>query len=186
MPYEDRPSKTQRKQAMHELQDLGARLVDLSRERLDEIALPTELIRAVLEARRVTAHEARRRQIQYIGRLMRDVDAEPIRAKFDAWNGQSKAEKALHHSVERWRDELLVRGNALTEFASLFPGHDLQPLRNLLRLASADLSKGKAPRHNREIFRLVRAMIESSSSDAAGGAESADLSGEDGSKASEK
>ncbi len=165
MSYEDRPSKTQRKQAMHELQDLGAQLVDLSQERLDEIALPPDLRQAVLEAKRVTAREARRRQLQYIGRLMRDVDPEPIRAKFDAWNGQSKSEKALHHTAERWRDALLAGGSALTEFAALFPGSDLQPLRNLLRVASGDLAQGKAPRHNREIFRIVRAMIES----AAGG-----------------
>ncbi len=146
---------------MHELQDLGAQLVDLSRERLNEIVLPPGLRQAVQEAKRVTAREARRRQLQYIGRLMRDVDPEPIRAKFDAWNGHSKAEKALHHNAERWRDALLAGGSALTEFAALFPGNDLQPLRNLLRVASADLAQGKAPRHNREIFRTVRAMIES-------------------------
>jgi len=164
MSYEDRPSKSQRKRAMHELQNLGAQLVDLSRERLDEIVLPPGLRQAVEEAKHVTAREARRRQLQYIGRLMRDVDPEPIRAKFDAWNGHSKAEKALHHNAERWRVALLAGGSALTEFASLFPGNDLQSLRNLLRVASADLAQGKAPRHNREIFRIVRAMIENAAS----------------------
>lgn len=161
MEQEDRPSKTQRKQAMHELQKLGADLVDLRLDQLDQIDLPAELRRAVLEAKRVTAREARRRQLQYIGRLMRDVDAAPIRAIFDAWNRQSTAEKTLHHNAERWRDELLAGGDALTKFASQFRGHELQPLRNLVRAAIADASRGKQPKHNREIYRMVRTMIDS-------------------------
>ncbi len=160
MEQEDRPSKTQRKQAMHDLQALGAQLVDLRHDRLGEIELPAELLRAVLEAKRVTAREARRRQLQYIGKLMRGVDAAPIRAKFDAWHGQSNSEKALHHNAERWRDELLLGGDAMTKFASQFPGHDLQPLRNLVRAAIADAARGKPPKHNREIYRMVRSMID--------------------------
>jgi ribosome-associated protein len=164
MEHQDRPSKTQRKQAMHDLQALGAQLVELRRDRLDQIDLPAELLRAVLEAKRVTAREARRRQLQYIGRLMRDVDATPIRAKFDSWNGQSNAEKALHHNAERWRDQLLAGGDAMTKFASQFRGYELQPLRNLVRAAMADASRGKPPRHNREIYRMVRGMIDGLSS----------------------
>ena len=159
MEQEDRPSKTQRKQAMHDLQALGAQLVDLRRDRLDEIELPAELLRAVLEAKRVTAREARRRQLQYIGKLMRGVDAAPIRAKFDAWHGQSTSEKASPHNAPRWRAALLLGGEAMTKFASQFPGHDLQPLRNLVRTAIADAARGKPPKHNREIYRMVRSMM---------------------------
>jgi ribosome-associated protein len=159
MEQEGRPSKTQRKQAMHDLQALGAQLVELRRDRLDEIELPAELLRAVLEAKRVTAREARRRQLQYIGRLMRDVDATPIRAKFDSWRGQSNAEKVVHHNAERWRDELLAGGDAMTRFAGQYNGHELQPLRNLVRAAIADASRGKPPRHHREIYRMVRKMM---------------------------
>ncbi|MFN0300602.1 MAG: ribosome biogenesis factor YjgA [Burkholderiales bacterium] len=160
MEYEDRPSKTQRKKAMHDLQELGAQLVDLSRERLGEIDLPLELLSAVQEAKRIKAHEARRRQLQYIGRLMRDVDPTPIRAKLDAWSGHSSAETALHRSAERWREELLSKEGALNAFASKFPDHDLQPLKKLISASAMELSLGRAPRHNREIYRLVRAMID--------------------------
>ncbi len=160
MEYQGRPSKTQRKKAMHDLQELGAQLVDLNRERLGEIALPLELLRAVQEAKPIKAREARRRQLQYIGRLMRDVDPVPIRKKLDAWSGQSNEETALHRSAERWRDELLSKEGALSVFASKFPDHDLQPLKKLISASAMELSLGRAPRHNREIYRIVRAMID--------------------------
>ena len=87
-------SKTKKKEQSHALQKLGAALVDLSKERLATMALPEALREAIREAQRITAHEGRRRQMQYIGKLMRDVDPAPIQERFDAWNGQSKAEVA--------------------------------------------------------------------------------------------
>ena len=75
------PSKTKKKQEMHELQELGAALVELSAAHLGRMTLPEELARAVREARRIRSHEAKRRQVQFIGRLMRGLDAEPIRAQ---------------------------------------------------------------------------------------------------------
>src|SRR6187455_2734613 len=80
------PSKTRRKQEMHALQDIGEQLVQLDLKRLTELALPETLTDAILEARRIHKHEARRRQMQYIGKLMRDVDAAPILEKFDLWS----------------------------------------------------------------------------------------------------
>ncbi|MFM9881613.1 MAG: ribosome biogenesis factor YjgA [Burkholderiales bacterium] len=160
MEYEDRPSKTQRKKAMHDLQELGAQLVALNRDSLVEMALPLELSRAVQEAKRIKAREAHRRQLQYIGRLMRDVDPAPIRAKLDAWAGRSTAETALHRSAERWRDELLLKPGAINVFAAKFPDQDMQPLKKLISASTIELSLGRAPRHKREIYRIVRAMIE--------------------------
>ena len=74
------PSKSARKRAMHELQALGEELCAIDPARLAELALPESLAEAIGDARRITAHEARRRQLQFIGRLMRDIDPEPIRA----------------------------------------------------------------------------------------------------------
>jgi ribosome-associated protein len=81
---EGKPSKTQRKKAVHALQDLGESLVELSEEQLAGIELPERLRAAVVEAQRITRFEARRRQLQYIGKLMRSVDSEPIRAALAA------------------------------------------------------------------------------------------------------
>src|SRR5882672_11328417 len=94
---EEKPSKTELKRVMHELQALGERLIGLNPEQHE----------AVEQARRITKHEARRRQLQYIGRLMRDVDPEPIREKLRAWDGVSIEETARLHRIERWREKLL-------------------------------------------------------------------------------
>jgi ribosome-associated protein len=104
---DQRPSKTQRKKAMHELQSLGERLVELKEDRLAAIELPEELREAVREARRVRSHEGRRRQMQYIGKLMRGIDPEPIREQFAAWDGQSRAHIALEHEITAWRERLM-------------------------------------------------------------------------------
>src|SRR5688572_18221589 len=104
----DELSKTKRKRAMLDLQDLGEELTGLNHEQLDELALPELLLEAILEARRLNKFGARRRQLQYIGRLMREVDAQPIREKLDTLRGSSRAHAAWLHKVERWRDRLLT------------------------------------------------------------------------------
>jgi ribosome-associated protein len=159
MDEEERPSKTQRKQAMHDLQALGARLVGLNDEQLAAMALEEQLREAIREARRIRSHEARRRQLQYIGKLMREVDAEPIRAWFAALDGESGAATAAHHRIERWRERLLGDDAAFTEFARECPGVDLQPLRTRVREARKERLAGRPPRHFRELFQLVKAAL---------------------------
>jgi ribosome-associated protein len=159
-PLQDRPSKTKRKQAMHALQDIGEQLVALSHEQLATIDLPEPLRDAVAQAKRITSREGKRRQMQYIGRLMREVDPEPIRAKLEAWQGLSRHEATLHHGVERWRERLMDDDPALTEFADRYPGADLQALRAVIREARKERKAGRAPRHYRELYRTLRAMIE--------------------------
>ena len=92
---DDVVSKTKQKRAMHELQALGVALVDLTNAQLAGMKLPESLATAIVDARRMTRHEAKRRQLQLIGKLMRTVDAEPIRAQLDALRGQSAAATAI-------------------------------------------------------------------------------------------
>ena len=155
-----RPSKTQRKKAVHELQDLGAELVALSDERLASIDLPETLRDAVMEARRITAHEARRRQMQYIGKIMRRVDAEPIRAALDAWRSKSDAHTAEHKRIESWRDRLLADDAALAALAAEYPAADTSRLAALIRNAARERSAGQPPRSFRELYQALRALIE--------------------------
>jgi ribosome-associated protein len=152
----DSPSKTQRKRAMAELQALGVRLVALNPDQLATVALPEALRAAVVEAKRIRSREARRRQLQYIGRLMRDVDPEPIRARLQAWDGQSSEATAAHHRTERWRERLLEEDDALTEFAREHPRADLQRLRACLREARKERLAGRDLRNFRALFRLIR------------------------------
>ena len=149
-------SKTRKKAQMHALQKLGIELVDLSKERLASMQLPETLVEAIREAQRITAHEGRRRQMQYIGRLMRDIDPAPIQERLDAWRGQSKAEVARQHGMERLRDKLIADDSALTEFAQKHPEVDLQALRNLIRNARKEAAEGRPPKSYREIFKVIR------------------------------
>jgi ribosome-associated protein len=161
MAEEDRPSKTQRKKQMHELQALGERLVALNASQLDEVGLPHPLRTAVDDAKRFTRHEARRRQMQYIGRLMRDLDPAPIREKLKIWDGISHEHTARHHRVERWRERLMEDDGALGELAKERRGLDTQRLRSLVRSAREELAAGRPPRSHRELFRFLRQVLES-------------------------
>ena len=149
-------SKTKRKQEMHELQRLGVELVALSESLLDDMALGAPLLGAVLEAKRIKSHEAKRRQMQYIGRLMRDVDPGPIRERLAALRGESAQAAAAHRRLEALRGRLLEDDAALTEFAASHPQADLQALRALLRNARKEMKEGKPPRAYRELFRFLK------------------------------
>ena len=156
---EEKPSKTQRKRAMHELQALGERLVELNPEQLAAVALPEDLREAVERARRITKREARRRQLQYIGRLMRSVDPEAIREKLKAWDGVSAGETARLHRIERWRERLIEDDGALGALAGAHPGIDTQRLRALVRNAREERDAGRPPRAYRELFRALREIV---------------------------
>lgn len=153
-------SKTKRKQAMNELQDMGGELVKLGNSRLAELKLPEELLTAVLEAKRITSNGATRRQIQYIGRLMRDVDVAPIKAKLDAWSGNSKAEAARFHRLERWRERLLTDESTLPEFIAEYPAADVQQIRTLIRNARKETEANKPPKSSRALFKLLKEISE--------------------------
>jgi ribosome-associated protein len=154
--HEERVSKTRRKQEMHALQKLGAALVELPDAQLSSLRLPEALAQAVREARSIASREGRRRQLQYIGRLMREVDPEPIRARLEDIEGSSAAATARHRRTEQWRARLLEDDAALTDFACEHPGADLQTLRALIRNARREQKEGRAPRAFRELYRVLR------------------------------
>ena len=151
-------SKTRRKREMLELQSLGAALVGLPESQLNAMQLEARLHQAVLEAKHIKSHEARRRQLQYIGRLMREVDAEPIRARLAAVEGTSAQAAAAHRRLEAWRERLLLDDAALTGFAAEHPGADIQEIRALIRNARKEQKEGKPPRAYRELFRVLKAV----------------------------
>jgi len=151
-------SKTRKKKDMLALQDLGVQLVELSEQQLETMQLPEALLEAVLEARRLGKHEARRRQMQYIGRLMRDLDAAPIRDRLDKWLGQGREHTAQLHALERWREDLLAGDPALERFLREHPGADSQKLRSLIRNARREQGAALPPKSYRELFRALREM----------------------------
>lgn len=155
-----RPSKTRRKEAMHELQDLGAALVELSPGQLKRIDLPEEILEAVKDWQRFTKHEARRRQLQYIGKLMRNIDPEPIVAGLALLRGESAEETARLHRRERLRSRLLEDEKVLSEIAASWPHADLTLLRQLRRNALKEQEAGKPPKSFRQIFQVLKELEE--------------------------
>ncbi len=153
-------SKTRRKKQVAALQDLGAGLVALSEDQLARIELPERLRDAVMQARRITAFEAKRRQFQYIGKLMRGVEAEPIRAALDAALARSRGEAAAHKRVEAWREQLLADPGAVGELLAEYPGADGRQLRALVRTALRERTECRPPRAYRALYQELRALIE--------------------------
>jgi ribosome-associated protein len=151
----DRPSKSQRKREMTALQDLGESLLRLSTAELARIDLPPELREAIAEMARTGSHEARRRQRQYIGKLMRQVDPEPLRAAIGDATGESKQAVALMHRCERLRDALLADDGALDGVLAELPGADVQQLRSTIRAARREHGAGQPPRHARQLYRWL-------------------------------
>ena len=149
-------SRTKKKHQVEELQKLGAALIELPPSQLDALALPAVLVAAVREAQRITSHEARRRQVQLIGKVMRKIDPEPVRAALAEVTGNSAARRAQQRRLESWRARLIADDAALTEFASEHAGADLQAMRTLIRNARKEIELAKPPRAQRELFRLLR------------------------------
>lgn len=161
-----RPSKTEQKRASHALQSLGVSLLELGDERLSRLGLPGPLLDALREARRISSHEGRRRQLQLIGRLMRqagdDAQAAARTAVDELRLGRAHDSLALHRA-EQWRAELIADDDATARFATERPGCDLQRLRALVRQARKDAAAApeqRSGRAYRELFRFVRESVD--------------------------
>lgn len=153
------PSKSQRKRDSHALQTLGERLVELSDERLLQLPVSERMIDAVRLARGIRAREGRRRQMQFIGRLMRDADSEAIQQAIEGDRQQHRAETALMHAAEQWRERLLNDSNAVSLWLERHPDTRTS-LEKLLPAARTEVAAGQHGRRYRELFRMVRGALE--------------------------
>ncbi|OVZ57339.1 hypothetical protein CDO44_19645 [Pigmentiphaga sp. NML080357] len=175
------PSKSQLKRQMTALQELGERLVGLPDSKLRQLPLAERLYDAVREAQRITSHEGKRRQLQYVGKLMREAHVEPIQAMLAEWDGESMEQVAAFHQLELWRDRLLGDDEHFTAFMNLYPHAEAQPLRALIRAArkeqaaNAALLPGREPqrKHYRALFQEIKRL------QAAANAEPAPSAGDD-------
>ena len=171
------PSKTRVKDEMHDLQDLGLSLLELPADRLTRIAMDETLRQAFDELARIESHGARKRQAQYIGKLLRNVDTAPFEAALLPFRkGQLQASKGFP-DLSRWRDRLLAEDGALTEWCARYPTTDTRALRTLIRNARKEESEaaaeaahtGTAPakgRHYRALFQQLRATADAAELDA--------------------
>lgn len=165
-PLYDRPSKSQVKRDMLALTDLGKSLVELSNDRLRQLPLSETLYEAIRLAQRTTSREGRRRQLHYVGKLMRQADADTIRAQLALWADGGKADTDTLHALEARRDALLASDDALTALLDQHPGTDAQQWRSVIRAArkeqadNARLPEGGEPRrkHYRALFQLLKSL----------------------------
>jgi ribosome-associated protein len=154
---EERPSKSERKRRSDDLQSLGEALIDLPDSELNALPLPEQLREAVLLARKITKHGGLYRQKQYIGKLMRKIDAEPIRAALDAKRERERVEALRFRRIEQWRDRLLQEGaSAIERLAAEVPGIDVASVTDLVERARAEQPTGDSTGASRALFRLLR------------------------------
>ncbi len=154
-------SKSQIKREMNALQDLGAEIVKLPPKDLAKIPLPDDLAEAIHHARDIRSHGALRRQMQFIGRLMRNVNPESIQQALDAIRLSGHQSTAHFHAIEQWRDRLINEGQpALDEFIGQYPQTDRQQLRQLMLNANKEAKQGKPPKSARNLFRMLREILD--------------------------
>lgn len=158
--WQGRPSKSQRKRDMVALQKLGESLIDLAPEQLDRLDLHEDLVEAIRFFHTLKDKEARRRQQQFIGTVMRKIDPEPLRQALDELDQLRFQQAEAFHQIEIWRDALVDGdGEVLTELIGRF-GLDSQQLRQLVRQAAAEKAAGKPSKNGRALFRLLRQSLE--------------------------
>jgi ribosome-associated protein len=145
---------------MHDLQGMGEALVALDPARLAALELPERLGDAIAMARTITKHEGRRRQMQYVGRLMRDVDPEPIAEALTALERGTTIERARFAALERWRARVLDDADGLAEFVSAHPAADRAALATLVAQARAERTRGGAPHKYRALFRALKRIVD--------------------------
>ena len=159
-----RVSKTTRKRDASALQKLGLRLTELKAAHLELLALPAKLLAAIFDYQRFASREAKRRQIQFIGKVMRDVDVDAITKQLDKLEGQSALGRAQLHQTEIWREKLLTDNDALTQFITHYPHVERQRLRHLVKKARTELSQQSSTKTNRTeqraLFRYLRSCTE--------------------------
>ncbi len=154
------PSKSSLKRDAHALQQLGARLVDLPESVWSMLGLPDSLVAALREAGRLHARGGRKRQLQFIGKLMRDVHPEPILNYFEQERLKTRKLAQAHHELEAWRDRLMEEGDTAVEtFLERHAQADRQHLRQLIRQARKEQAHNKPPKSSRALFRYIRDLV---------------------------
>lgn len=153
-------SKTAKKKQMNELQDLGMTLTELSDQTLKKIGLPEDLLQAIKDYKKITSNGATKRQAQFIGRLMRDIDPTPIRDFLAKLNGENQAHNAFLQRVEKMRSKLIASDEALTAFVRDYPHADVSALRTLVRNTRKEQAENKPPKHFRALYQNIKTVMQ--------------------------
>lgn len=154
------PSKSQRKRDAHAIKDLGESLVNLEPGQLSKFDLPESILKVINDTRHIRQHGARKRQLMYLGKQLRQLDTEPLMQHLEQLQRPHQEEVALSHQIERWRDRLLQEGqDALTDFIDQHPHAERQLVRQLIRNAQQQTQQQAAPKAARKLFKYIREVL---------------------------
>lgn len=157
---DQQPSKSELKREMQARQQLGEKLTHLSSAQLVKVPLDDTLRQAIQDYQRFTQREAKRRQLQFIGRLMRDADCDSIQQAWELTQSGSEASKKVQHKLEHWRDRLIAEGDdAVNQLLEAYPAIERQPLRQLIREALKEKKEGKPPAASRKLFQYIKPYL---------------------------
>lgn len=159
---DDRPSKSQIKRELHAIVDLAKELVALPEGKVKQLPISDNTLEHILLAQRITAHGGKRRQVHYVGKLLRTENTEAIKSLLETWSKGSKQAVAAMHRMETLRDRLIAQDEELTHFIQNYPQADIQKLRALIRAARKELEKPDSARKQyRALFQEIKALIQS-------------------------
>lgn len=158
------PSKSQVKRELHAIVDLTKEILEFSNDQIRQLPLEEDMMSALDEAKRIKSHGAKKRQIHYAAKLLRQADTEALRQQIDAWKYGSKEQNDQLHRIELLRNRLIESDDAVTQFIEQHSAVDIQALRSLVRAArkeqshNAALSEGQAPQRKqyRALFQLLK------------------------------
>lgn len=153
-------SRTQLKLEAEKLQSLGLKLCDLSISKLKALHLPPNLFEAILAMQKISSNGAKKRQSQYIGKLMRNFDTTELNTFMTFWDQQELKEKQDFHNIELWRKKLVEEPESVDDFLTKFPTEEKLILLNTIKEAVEEKTKDKVPKYSRELFKLIKKIIE--------------------------
>lgn len=154
------PSKSELKRQMQARQDLGKKIAELGSTQLARIPLDDTLKEAIADYQRFKHKEAKRRQMQFIGKLMRDADVDVLEHAYQLTQAGSEASKKIEHKLEYWRDRLIAEGDlAIPDAVLEFPELDRQQIRQLIRDAKKEQAENKPPAASRKLFKYLKTLL---------------------------
>jgi len=163
--FDEAPSRSQLKREALAVRDLGSELASLGAAERARVPLPDDVVEAINELNRTTKHGARKRQLGWLAKRLRNIDVQPIEAALESIRQAARANTQTLHLVEQWRDKLLGDDDkpnpkrALTDFLDKYPHADSQQLRQLQRSAAKEKAENKPPKSARQLFKLVRDTV---------------------------
>lgn len=153
-------SKTQLKKKSKDILDFSNDVSCLSQNQLNDLDLPNNIASAIEDLKKIKSNSAKKRQLQYIGKLFRSIDLDEIYIKFEKIRNQSEITKKHFHQIEDWRDKLINSPETITEFINKFPSTDAQNLRMLIKNARSELKNNKTRKSSKSLFKILSKIME--------------------------